>query len=127
MSIGPTSCGRVHAEAAALDHRRPAHPDARVLGGDDDVAAAEQRRVAGKAVAGGDPDERHECAQPREQVKGAAVKPGDDRHVDVARAPAAALGEQHHRQPTVLGEFEQPVLLEVIAHPLGAGEDGVVI
>ena len=42
---------REHAEAAALDHRRAAHPDARVLGGDDHVAAAEQGGVAGKAVA----------------------------------------------------------------------------
>ena len=46
--------GLVDAEAAALDHRRAAHADARVLGRDHDVAAAEQRGVAREAVAGGD-------------------------------------------------------------------------
>ncbi len=87
-----------HAEPAALDHRRAAHADARVLGGDHDVAAAEQRGVAGEAVARRDPDQRDEPAEPREQVEGAAVEPGDDRPVDVAGPAAAALGEQHDRQ-----------------------------
>ena len=117
----------VHAQAAALDHRRAAHADARVLARDHHVAAAEQRGVAGEAVARGDADERHEAAEPREQREGAAVQPGDDRHVDVARAPAAALGEQHDRQPAPLGDLEQPVLLGVVAHPLRAGEHRVVV
>jgi hypothetical protein len=43
--------GLEHAEPAAFDHRRAAHADVRVLGGDHDVAAAEDRRVAGEAVA----------------------------------------------------------------------------
>ena len=60
-------------------------------------------------------------------VERAAVEPGDDRHVDVARAPAAALGEQHHRQPAPLGELEQAVLLEVVAHALRAGQHRVVV
>src|ERR1700760_833188 len=42
-------------------------------------------------------------------------------------APAAALGEQHHRQPPAPGDLKQPVLLEMVAHPLGAGQDGVVV
>ena len=49
----------VNAEPSAFDHRRSAHADVRVLGGDHDVAAAEQRGVAGEAVAGVDADERH--------------------------------------------------------------------
>ena len=57
----------------------------------------------------------------------AAVEARDDRHVDVARAPAAALGEQHHRQPPPLGELEQAVLLGVVAHALRAGEHRVVV
>ena len=64
----------VHAEPAALDHRRAAHADARVLGRDHHVAAAEQRGVAGEAVAGGDADERHEAAQRGEQLERAAVE-----------------------------------------------------
>jgi len=87
----------VHAEAAALDHRRAAHADARVLGGDHHVAAAEQCGVAGEAVARGDADQRHEAAELGEQRERAAVEARDDRHVDVARASTATLGEQHHR------------------------------
>ena len=116
-----------HAEPAALDHRRSAHADARVLGRDHDVAAPEQRGVAGEAIPGRDPDERDEAAQAREQMEGAHVEAGDVRHVDVAGAAAAALGEQDDRQAPALGDLEQPVLLQVIAHPLGAGEDGVVV
>ena len=63
----------------------------------------------------------------REQLERPAVEARDDRHVDVARAPAAALGEQHHRQPPPLGDLEQAVLLQVVAHALGAGEDRVVV
>ena len=62
-----------------------------------------------------------------EQLERPAVEAGDDRHVDVAGAPAAALGEQHDRQPAPLGELEQAVLLHVVAHALGAGQDGVVV
>ena len=58
--------GAEHAEAAAFDHRRAAHADVRVLRRDDDVAAAEQRGVAGEAAAGDDADQRHEAAQPAE-------------------------------------------------------------
>ena len=54
---------REHAEAAALDHRRATHADVRVVGGDHDVAAAEDRRVAGEAVAGVDADDRDEPAE----------------------------------------------------------------
>ena len=48
--------GREHAEPAALDHRRAAHADVGVFGGDDHVAAAEQRGVAGEAATRGDAD-----------------------------------------------------------------------
>ena len=62
-AIGPIAVGSYDAEAAALDHRRAAHADVRVGGGDDHVAAAEERGVAGEAVARVDADERHEAAQ----------------------------------------------------------------
>ena len=61
----PDLGGVEDAEPAALDHRRAAHADARVLGRDDDVAAAEQGGVAREAVPRGDPHERHEPAQLR--------------------------------------------------------------
>ena len=117
----PDLCGLVGAEAAALDHRRAAHADAGVLGCDHHVTAAEQRGVTGKAVAGGDSDQRNQPAQPREQIEGAAVEARDVRPVDVTGPPSASFREQHHRQPAALGHLEKPVLLEVVAHPLGAG------
>ncbi len=73
--------------------------------------------LPGEAVARGDAHERDQAAEVREQVEGAAVEARDDRHVDVARAAAAALGEQHDRQPPPLGELEQAVLLHGCARP----------
>ena len=47
--------------------------------------------------------------------------------VGVAGPPAAALGEEHGRQPHPFDELEQPVLLPVPEDALGAGEHGVVV
>ena len=116
-----------HAEPAALDHRRAAHADVRVLGGDHHVAAAEDRRVAGEAVAGVDADERHGPRQLGEPEERQAVEPADTDAVGVAGAAAAALGEEHDRQAQLLGELEQAVLLAVVLQALGAGEHGVVV
>ena len=119
--------GLEDAEAAAFDHRRPAHADRAVARRDDDVAAAEQRGVAGEAAAGDDADQRHPAAQAREAREGRDVQAGDDRHVDVAGPAAAALGEEHHRQALLARDLEQPVGLLVVAHALRAGEDGRVV
>ena len=73
------------AEPAALDHRRPAHADVRVRRRDHHVAAAEQRGVAGEAAARVDADQRHQAAQPAEEVEGHAVEAGDAGRVGVAR------------------------------------------
>ena len=115
--IGPDLVGTEHAEAAAFDHRRAAHADVRVRGRDHDVAAAEQRRVAGEAATGVDADERHEAAQRAEQVERHAVEPGEPGAVGVAGPAAAALGEEHDRKPHAFGELEQPVLLAVVLQP----------
>ena len=59
--------GLERAQAAALDHRRAAHPERGALGGDDQVRAAGEHRVAGEAAPGDDRDPRHDarraCAQ----------------------------------------------------------------
>jgi hypothetical protein len=60
QAVGVTE---LHEAGRLVDHRRAAYPDARVLGGDHDIAAAEQGGIPGEAVAGGDPDERDEAAQ----------------------------------------------------------------
>jgi hypothetical protein len=117
----------IDAEAAALDHRRAAHPDARVLGGDHYVAAPEQGSVAGEAIAGRDANQRDDAAEPREQMERPHVEAGYVRPVDVARTPATALGEQHDRELSAFGDLEKPILLEVVAHPLGAGQHRVVV
>ncbi len=97
------------------------------LGGDDDVAATQQRGVAGEAVAVVDPDQRHQARQLGPEPEGQAVEPGDVHAVGVARAPAAALGEEHHREPEPLRQLEQAVLLAMVLAALGSGEDRVVV
>ena len=62
-----------------------------------------------------------------EQVEGQAVEAGHAGAVGVARPPAAALGEEHDRQPLALGQLEQPVLLAVVLQALRAGQHGVVV
>src|SRR5207248_3735425 len=47
--------------------------------------------------------------------------------VGVTGPSAAALGEQHDRQSQTLDQFEQSVLLGMVALPLRAGEDRVVV
>ena len=123
----PDFLGREDAEIAALDHRRPAHADRRVLGGDHHVAAAEERRVAGEAAAGVDADQRRHARQPAEDMEGHGVEAGDRLHVDIARPPAAAFGEEHQRDALLLDDLEQPVLLVMVGLALGAGQHRVVV
>ena len=103
--------GAEDAEPAALDHRRPAHADVESSVGDHDVAAAEQRGVAGETPAGGDADERRQAAELGELGEGRHVEAGHAEPFGIARPAAPALGEEDHRQALSLGEFEQPVLL----------------
>ena len=116
-----------HAQATALDHRRAAHPDVAVLRGDDHVAAAEDCRVAGEAVAGVHTDHRHAAGELGPVHERQAVQPADADHVRVARPAPAALGEEHDGRVHLLGQLEQAVLLAVVLPALGAGEHGVVV
>src|SRR5207245_871982 len=81
------------AEPAALDHRGTAHPDGRVACCDDDITAAEERRVAGEAASGVDADEGHESAQLCEEVEGHDVEAGDTGGVGVPRTSATSFRE----------------------------------
>ena len=96
---GTDFVGMKDAEAAAFDHRRPAHADGGVLGGDDDVAAAEQRRVAGEAATGIDADQRHQPRQLRIHPEGRGVEAARAHRIGVAGPSAAAFGEEDDRQP----------------------------
>ena len=115
------------AQAAAFDHRRPAHADAGAVGGDDHVAAAQQRGIAGKTAAVHDADHRHLAGQAREALEGGAVQPGDGDRIDIARPAAATFGKQHQRQALLLAQLEQPVALAVVEEALRAGQHGVVV
>ena len=60
-------------------------------------------------------------------LEGRDVQPARAHRVGVAGPPAAAFGEEHDRQPPLLGQMQHAVLLLVIAHALRAGEHGVVV
>ena len=123
----PDRLRRIHAEPAALDHRRPAHPDVGVRGRDDHVAHPGQRGVAGEATPGHDRHQRHPAAQSGQHPEGRHVQPGGAADVGVPGPAAAALGEQHHRQPFPGGQLEDAVGLGVVAHALRPGQHGVVV
>ena len=119
--------GVVDTEATALDHGRPAHADRASLRCDDNVATAEQRSVAGEAPTRRDAHERNGAGQLGEELEGEAVEPGHTGSVDVARAAAATLGQQHDGQPLAFRQHEEPVLLAVVLVPLRAGQHHVVV
>ena len=123
----PHLLGRVDAESAALDHRRPAHAERRALGRDDHVAARDQRGVAGERAAVHDRDQRHQPAQLREGRERVRVDRDAGADVVLPRPAAAALAEQDDRQLEALRQLEHPVLLVVIAVPLRARQHGVVV
>jgi hypothetical protein len=57
------------------------------LGGDDHVATAQQRGIAGKTAPGHHADHRHLAVEPREAGEGRHVQAGHDRHVHITRRP----------------------------------------
>ena len=65
--------------------------------------------------------------QPRPQRERARVEGRHHGVVRVAGPPAAALGEEHGRQPHALDQLEQPVLLAMAEHALRAGQHRVVV
>ena len=95
---GADLLGREDPESAPLDHGRATHPDVGVWRGDDHVATAEQRGVAGEAATRDHADQRNPATQRAEAGKRLGVEPGDDGVIRVARTSAAAFGEEHHRQ-----------------------------
>ena len=94
------------AEATSFDHRRAAHADIGTLGSNDDITASKKRSVTREAVARRDANERHQTAQPTEEVKRQTIETGTADSVGVTRTTTAAFREQHHRQPVPFGQFE---------------------
>jgi len=123
----PDLVGVHHSEASALDHRRAAHADARVRRRDDQVGAAEERRVAREAPARRDPDSRHHTGEPCPQCERHHVETGDHGVVGVTGPSPAALGEEHDRHAAPLDDLEEAVLLAMPHHALGAGEHCVIV
>ena len=123
----PHVLGGEAAEPATLDHGGPTHAQVGVGCGDDDMAASEQRGVAGEAAPRHDADEGDAPAELAEQREGLGVEPRHDRHVRVAGAPAATLGEEHDGEPEPLHQLEEAVLLAVVHLALSAGQDRIVV
>ena len=114
-------------EAAALDHRGPAHAERDVLRGDDQVRGAREHRVAREAAPGDDGDARDDPGERCPEGERARVERRDHGVVGVPRAPAAALREQDRRQAHALDQLEQAVLLAVAGGALGPGQHRVVV
>ena len=124
---GAHGVGLDHPETTALDHGRSTHADRRTLDGDGDVAAAEERGVAGEAPAGGDPDRPYPPRQGSEGMERLGVEAGDDGVVRISGPTSPALGEEHHGEALAPDEVEDPVLLLMVALTLRAGQHHGVV
>ena len=123
----PHRLGCHHAQAAPFDHRRAAHADAGAARRDHIVAAAEQRGVAGEAIAFDDADRRHLPRQRGQRAERRAVQTRYRRGIHVAGAPATAFGEQHERQLQLGSHLEQSIGLAVVVVALRAGQHRIVV
>ena len=115
------------AQTTALHHGGPAHANIAALGGDDHVAATQQRGVASKAAPGCDSDDRNLAVEPRVAGKCGDVQAGNDGHVHIARSATPALGKQHDRQLVLQRDAQHAVGLLVVAHALRTGQHGSVV
>ena len=128
LGVGwPDIFGRKDTESSAFDHSGAAHADVRGFGGNDDVATAEERRVAGEAAPRPHADQGNLAGEFREVLKSAAIEPCDERVIGVPWTPAASFREQHDGELLLLCDLEHPVLLQVVHGPLGSGKDRVVV
>ena len=123
----PNLGGLEYPETTTLDHRWSAHSDVRVLSGDHNIAAAENRSITGKAIPGVDTNQRNSPGQLSEPQKSEAIEPADSETVCIARSPTAAFGEEDNRKPQLLSDLEQPILLAMILRSLGSGKHRVVV
>ena len=124
---GANLLGLEDTQPAAFNHGRAAHADVAALGGDDHVTAAQQRRIACKAAPSHHTQHRHPAVEARKRGKGGQVQARHDGHVHIARAAAAAFGQQHHGQVVLQGHTQHAVGLLVVAHALRARQHGEVV
>lgn len=119
--------GLERAQTPALDHRRASHAEVDIGRGDDHVAHACQRCVAGETATADDRHGRYVSAQlcdPGERVE---LKPGQERRVGVARASSATLGKKNQRNLELMSDRKESVLLFMTPKALRSREDGVVV
>ena len=94
---------------------------------DDDVRAAQNRRVARVAPPGRHADHRHRAAQVAHLLPRAHIGVPGAGSVRVAGAPPGALAVEDQRQREIVGQLHHPVRLLVSAPALRTGEDRVVV
>ena len=118
---------RENTQAAPFNHGRSTDANIGTLCRNDHITAAEQHGVASEAASGSNTHRWHQTGQFGEIGEGQAIQARNAGTVGVSRTPAAAFGEQDHRQLELLGNLEQTIFFIVIFHALGAGQHHVVI
>ena len=113
--------GRVNAQTAAFDHRRPAHGDCRIFCRNYDVTASEQSRITSKTSPMINPHQRHSTRQLRKRGKGIGIESNGRTCTVIPGTASTTLTKQNQRHAPTQSEFEHAVLLVVISRPLSAG------
>src|SRR5262249_49644271 len=80
-------------EPTTFDHRRTTHANGGVGGSNDNVTAAKQCRIPGKATSRVNTDQRDEAAEPAKMVEGPNIETARTRPVYITRPAAASFGE----------------------------------
>ena len=117
----------VYAQPAAFDHGRPTHGDSRILGCDDHVTAGEQRGVACETPPMIHPYQGHGAGKLRKSREGRGVEGHRRSGAVVPWTTTTTFTEQNQRNAPAQSQLKHAILLVVVASPLCARENGVVV
>ena len=113
----------------AYNHCRPRHPNVADLRRNDDVAAAKERRVAGKTVPRHNTHQRDKPGKTpkRSEARHCQPSPNAARSLGVAWSAPAALAEPDDGESHPRSDLDNAIRFVVAVGALGPGQHGRVV